>query len=379
MLVQLNQNLSDLFKINDFADESDFTITDFHDEESFTPEKISLYKHDSLFDLMKAKFITNDKNIINNNSENHQNKINETKVKDYKHERDVTQNYYNLNEINNLFLKKLSSNTKEELDKNMFTEQNFEIVESNLSEPKLIGRKRKKKVKLKLSKDNNNELAKKKRENTSIKKHDKYHGDNIIKKIKLKLFESFLKFVNNVINANLEESKLIKLNKFLRPLLKKIKIFESLLKIIEYKYIDRLNKKLDVEILQMKFKEIFSKDISPKYSKLKPESNREIINNLINEEKDNIKIQFVLNMKFKDYLDVFTYKKAFNNLPDYDEEKVGTLINNFEYMDKLILDIYRENPDDNYLLYFIIYLYNYERYFHLKRERTRKINIEQYD
>jgi hypothetical protein len=43
-------------------------------------------------------------------------------------------------------------------------------------------------------------------------------------------------------------------------------------------------------------------------------------------------------------------------------------------MDKLILDIYRENPDDNYLLYFIIYLYNYERYFHLKRERTRKTN-----
>ena len=271
-------------------------------------------------------------------------------------------------------MKKLSSNTKDALNKNMFTEQNFEIVESNLSEPKLIGRKRKKKSKLKLSKDNKSEITKKKREETSFKKHDKYHGDNIIKKIKIKLFESFLKFVNIVINENLEESKLIKLNKFLRPLLKKIKIFESLLKIIDYKYIDRLNKKFDIEILQMKFKEIFSKDISPKYSKLKPESNREIINNLINEEKDNLKIQFVLNMKFKDYLDVFIYKKQFNNLPDYEEEKVGTVEKNFEYMDKLILDIYRENPDDNYLLYFIIYLYNYERYFHLKRERTRKTN-----
>jgi len=377
MLVQLNQNLSDIFKNNDFVEESDFTITDFHDEESFILEKISLYKNDSLFDLMKTKFLTNENKIINNNRGNYQSKIIEIKPKEYKLEGEISPKYYNLCEINNLFLNKLSANTKEELNKNMFTDQNFEIVESNLSEPKLIGRKRKKKVKLKLSKDNKNEIVKKKREDSSIKKHDKYHGDNIIKKIKLKLFESFLKFVNIVINENLDKSKLIKLNKFLRPLLKKVKTFESLLKIIEYKYIDRLNKKLDIEILQMKFKEIFSKDISPKYSKLKPESNREIIKYLINEEKDNIKIQFVLNMKFIDYLDVFTYKKAFNTLPDYEEEKVGTLINNFEFMDKLISDIYRENPDDNYLLYFIIYLYNYERYFHLKRERTRKTNTEQ--
>lgn len=307
---------------NYFIEESDFTITDFHNEESFILEKICLYKHNSLFDLMQTKFITNNNKVIDNNKENHQNKIIETNPKEYKFEGEISQKYYTLNEINkinNLFLKKLSSNTKDALNKNMFTEQNFEIVESNLSEPKLIGRKRKKKSKLKLSKDNKSEITKKKREETSFKKHDKYHGDNIIKKIKIKLFESFLKFVNIVINENLEESKLIKLNKFLRPLLKKIKIFESLLKIIDYKYIDRLNKKLDIEILHMKFKEIFSKDISQKYSKLKPESNREIIKNLINEEKDNIKIQFVLNMKFIDYLDIFIYKKAFNTLPDYEE------------------------------------------------------------
>ena len=374
MLVQLNQNLSDIFKNNDFVDESDFTITDFHDEESFFLEKISFYKNDSLFDLMRTKFINNENKIINNNKINIPNKIIETNVKGFKNEQDITQNYYNLSEIKNLFLKKLPASIKEELDKNMFTEQNFEIVESNLSEPKLIGRKRKKKVKLNLGKHNKYEIDIKKKETISVKKHDKYHGDNIIKKIKLKLFESFLNFVNIVINENLEKTKLIKLNLFLRPLLKRIKKFENLLKIIEYKYIDRLNKKFDIEILQMQFKEIFSKDISPKYSKLKPESNKEIINNLINEEKDNHKIQFVLNMKFKDYLDVFIYKKQFNTLPNYEEEKLGTVEKNFEYMDKLILDIYRENPNDNYLLYFIIYLYNYERYFHLKRERTRKSN-----
>ena len=174
MLVQLNQNLSDIFKNNDFVEESDFTITDFHDEESFILEKISLYKNDSLLDLMKTKFLTNENKIINNNRENYQSKIIVTKSKEYKLEGEISPKYYNLCEINNLFLNKLSANTKEELNKNMFTEQNFEIVESNLSEPKLIGRKRKKKVKLKLSKDNKNEIVQKKREDSSIKKHDKY-------------------------------------------------------------------------------------------------------------------------------------------------------------------------------------------------------------
>ena len=159
MLVQLNQNLSDLFKNNDFVDESDFTITDFHDEESFFLDKISFYKNDSLFDLMKTKFISNENKIININKVNIPNKIIETNVKGYKLERDLSKDYYNLLEINNLFLKKLSDDIKKELNINMFTEQNFEIVESNLTEPKLIGRKRKKKVKLNLCKQNNYEIA----------------------------------------------------------------------------------------------------------------------------------------------------------------------------------------------------------------------------
>ncbi len=71
---------------NYFVEESDFTITDFHNEESFILEKFSFYKNDSLFDLMKTKFITNENNIINNNRVNNQNKIIETNPKEYKFE-----------------------------------------------------------------------------------------------------------------------------------------------------------------------------------------------------------------------------------------------------------------------------------------------------
>lgn len=48
--------------------------------------------------------------------------------------------------------------------------------------------------------------------------------------------------------------------------------------------------------------------------------------------------------------------------------------NSFEYVDKIIMDIYNTNHDSNYLLYFLIYLYNYERWFLIKRGRLRKIN-----
>ena len=140
---------------------------------------------------------------------------------------------------------------------------------------------------------------------------------------------------------------------------------------IDYKYIDRLNKKKDLSLLYMPFKELFSKEVSPRYSTLKPDSNRIIIEKLIKEEGGNENIDFALNLKFKDWIDVFTYKKEFKSIINLQNENLENLIENFEYADNLILDIYRINPNDNYLLYFIIYLYNYERWFCLKVGRTR--------
>ena len=146
---------------------------------------------------------------------------------------------------------------------------------------------------------------------------------------------------------------------------------EDLLKMIDYKYIDRLNKKKDLSLLYMPFKELFSKEVSPRYSTLKPDSNRIIIEKLIKEEGGNENIDFALNLKFKDWIDVFTYKKEFKSIINLQNENLENLIENFEYADNLILDIYRINPNDNYLLYFMIYLYNYERWFCLKAGRTR--------
>ena len=142
---------------------------------------------------------------------------------------------------------------------------------------------------------------------------------------------------------------------------------------IDYKYIDRLGKRMDLSILYMPFKELFSKNISPRYSKLKPDSNEIIIEKLLQEECDKTNIAFVLNMKLKDWMDIFTYKKGFNSIINLDYENLGDLSHYFEYADNLILNIYRKNENDNYLLYFIIHLYNYERWFLLKVGRTRTL------
>ena len=78
-------------------------------------------------------------------------------------------------------------------------------------------------------------------------------------------------------------------------------------------------------------------------------------------------------MKLIDWMDIFTYKKGFNSIINLDYENLGDLSHYFEYADNLILNIYRKNENDNYLLYFIIHLYNYERWFLLKVGRTRTL------
>ena len=76
-------------------------------------------------------------------------------------------------------------------------------------------------------------------------------------------------------------------------------------------------------------------------------------------------------MKFKDWIDVFTYKKGFNSIINFEEKNSDNLTQHFEYADNLIVNIHKNTPNDNYLLYFLIYLYNYERWFCLKVGRTR--------
>ena len=115
--------------------------------------------------------------------------------------------YFALTKIKELISPKLTPKIIKELEQKIFVENNIEKIESEREVQVLLGKKRRKKKrkknKLKFDIDEKKDRTKKKKEEILERKHNKYCGDNIIKKIKLKLLEGFLKFVNKVTNESL--------------------------------------------------------------------------------------------------------------------------------------------------------------------------------
>ena len=167
--------------------------------------------------------------------------------------------------------------------------------------------------------------------------HTRMSSDNIIKKIKAYIFKYPIEFLNNLINTlNLE-------NKF------------EILK-LDYKYINHLKREVNLDYLGMPLKDLFSKDISGKYNKLKHNINK-------------------INISFGNWLDLFTYKKTIkeliNEYDPYNFKKIDDqkIEDNFIGIDALLNEIKKENP---YFSLFIFYLYNYERWFFIKKGRNKK-------
>ena len=186
--------------------------------------------------------------------------------------------------------------------------------------------------------------------------HTRMFSDNIIKKIKAYIFKYPIEFLNNLINTlNLE-------NKF------------KILK-LDYKYINHLKREVNLDYLGMPLKDLFSKDISGKYNKLEPNINKINIERLLSNQTDET-IKFVFNISFGNWLDLFTYKKTIkeliNEYDPYDYKKIDyqKIKDNFIGIDVLLNKIKKEDP--NYFSLFIFYLYNYERWFFIKKGRNKK-------
>ena len=148
---------------------------------------------------------------------------------------------------------------------------------------------------------------------------------------------------------------------------------------LDYKYISSSKKEQEYELLNMKLKDLFSKDISCKYKK-QSDYNKKVIENKLKDANDTI--LFVFNMTLRDWLDIFTFKKTvkdiinkYNNIncQNIDEKKieqslvgVSKLLNN--------INMKNMNNGEEYMAFFIFYLYNYERWFYLKKSRKRFLN-----
>ena len=187
--------------------------------------------------------------------------------------------------------------------------------------------------------------------------HDKMCSDNIIKKLKAKLFEYALNFLNNISSKGKAESE----NKLLK---------------LDYKYINRLNREQDLKFLNMNLKTLFSKDVSTKFTTKLKDFNRKRIKFILENSKNDDTILFVFKkMTLRDWLNIFTHKKSVKQLiTEYDcldkNIDIARIEKSIYGVDELLYKIMDKN-DEDYLTPFIFLLYNYERWFYIKKGRNR--------
>ena len=154
----------------------------------------------------------------------------------------------------------------------------------------------------KYQKSKEKKMCGRKRKNSKEKgKHDKYCKDNVIKKIKSSLLEILSKFMNNKINEIYSGN--IGLGVFKKEFLK---MNQNQIK-------DSKNNK---KFLLKKVKELFSENISTKFTNFPLEHNKNLINDLLNEADNKIREIFeeMLNLTFIECLEHFRGSKYYEIL-----------------------------------------------------------------
>lgn len=350
-------NLSDNFQFpyNSLKEKKDI-IFDFPPQTSNLIEEENYFPINNLFEI-STKYKDEDKN-------NSQNKV----IPIFKDEKNGKEEFlyspYTITQI-----KEILKNPNIQI---IINEEYLKEAES-----KFLTNKRKRKKNIENSneenKENNfcvlieNEEGKKKKKGRkpiknkeTIIDHDKFSPDNIIRRVKVKLFQYLIIFVNNVIDN--KEQILYNLN--------------------HKKYINRIKKEDDLKYLNMKIKDLLSMEITSKnktknYNK---NYNKEIIEQIqLKKEKESINSyrtrMFALNMKFREWIQLFTLKKSVNDLINlnYSEENKNV---NIKKIESSLINIYdllediEKMEEIKYFSFFIFYLFNFERYFFLKKERN---------
>ena len=354
----LNDNDTLLENPNEAIIKENYLIEHIKENNQTKAPKISLK-------IDKKKEISIDKNNINNRNKNVYKKIFLCKEID----RELPPHYFYFIIKEKIFPK---LKIKKEIKESFILNENLLNLEKAMSDNTYFSKKTRKRGLLKPKEDLKKKRGRKKIDDHSNSNHNKESQDNIIKKIKSKLFEYLLKFINSLLNIILKNNlKNINHNKCKRE------EKEQLIKKIEYKTIvDDTQRKNNLKFLKMPLKDLFSNNISSKYRTKNKNLNKNIINELLTKEKDNEIIMLVLNMTFGDWLDIFLYKKELSELKlfNIDNYKIKIISDSFERIDKLLDEIYNLNFGNNYFSFFVYLIYNYERWFFIKQGRKRKNN-----
>ena len=341
---RINQEYFDINSILNSTNSNNIVPMIFQDSPNI-PINNSLFSDNQTdsIDQISIYYIRNEQNCLYNENNNEI-------YEEYK--------YYPFNEILEILRKRNILKNKTNIGINQYIKD---------AEEKLCNKKRKRKnffekflkkkvIELK-EKKNDNKRGRKCKENLDKETHTKMSSDNVIKKIKAKIIHYLVIFMNNILDN--DKFKFYKLN---------------------YKYIDQLNKKNDLDLLEKPLIDLLSMDITSKVKTVGEKFNKILIKKIVEKEvlvKDYNTTMFVLNMKFRDWISLFTFKK---NIVDVIKEKGGENINSKKIeeslvgADDLFYKMYEDN-DQEYLSFFIFYLYNYERWFYNKFGRKKRAKI----
>ncbi len=227
---------------------------------------------------------------------------------------------------------------------------------------------------IKLQKEEKKKSGRKRKEDNSLSKHNKNTPDNIIKKIKTNIFKYLLKFINkllySILDKNAIKSFLSKINRSEYEEDKK----DDLIKYIDYKvFNDKMKKESNINFLKMTLKDFLSNKVSNKFKNINKDTNKIIIEDLLKQNNEILK--FVFNLKLGDWLDVFLYKKGFEDFGKINGNQIEIIMDSFQRVDKLLINICKEyNNDHDYVSSFICHIYNFERWFLIKIDRNKKDN-----
>ena len=202
----------------------------------------------------------------------------------------------------------------------------------------------------------------------------KSKSDNIIKKIKNRIIDFLLSFVNKLINSLYSRDKINQiLSKLNLPLIKSQN--EDVLKKIDHKIVaNHTNKSYNLEFLSFKLKGLLSKKNSERYS-IPDNYNELIISELLKDDENKDIFNFVFNeIDIEAWLQIFTYQKELecytkNSLAN--EEHEIKLKENMIRIDGYLIKYLNSEKDDKiYYHCFLLLLYNFRIYLSNKKGRN---------
>ena len=240
------------------------------------PIKNSLFSDNQTdsIDQISIYYIRNEQNCLYNENNNEV-------YEEYK--------YYPFNEILEILRKRNVLKNKTNIGINQYIKDAEEKLCNKKRQRKNFFEKflKKKVIDLK-GKKNDNKRGRKCEANLDKEIHTKMSSDNIIKKIKAKIIHYLVIFMNNLLDN--DKFKFYKLN---------------------YKYINQLNKKNDLDLLEKPLKDLLSMDITSKVKTVGEKFNKILIKKIVEKEvpvKDYNTTMFALNMKFREWISLFTFK-----------------------------------------------------------------------